>query len=179
MKRLETKLEGVFLLEPKIFNDERGFFAEYFNQKTLRDLQIEMSILQLNVASNKKRGTIRGLHYQISPFEEDKIIWCTRGSIYDVILDIRPTSSSYGKWIGVNLSENQPLLVFIPKGLAHGYQVLEDDTQVTYFVSEYYHPESGRGVRWNDPTFHINWPINSGVILNKRDSNYPDFKVSI
>ncbi len=178
MKLVETKIDGVVLLEPKLFPDDRGYFTEIFNQKTLRDLKIEMPICQSNVAYNKKRGTIRGMHYQIPPFEEQKIIWCISGAIFDVVVDIRPNSRTFSKWIGFNLSEKEPLLVFIPKGLAHGYQVLEDNTQVTYLVSEFYHPESARGVRWNDPAFQINWPINSGIAINERDANYPDFKAS-
>jgi dTDP-4-dehydrorhamnose 3,5-epimerase len=176
MKLIETKLQGVFLLEPKIFQDDRGFFTEIFNQNTLRELKLEMRICQVNLSSNKKQGTIRGMHYQIHPFEEEKVILCTQGAIFDVVVDIRPTSPSFGKWMGFNLSEKAPLLVFIPKGLAHGYQVLEDDSQVTYFVSEFYHPESARGVRWNDPAFQIKWPINADITINERDSNYPDFK---
>lgn len=175
MKFISTKLNGAYLIELKRLEDERGFFARSWCQKEFLDYGLDANLVQCNISFNLKKGTLRGMHYQIAPYEEVKLLRCTQGAIYDVIIDLNPNSSSFKQWIGVELSAENRLMIYIPKGFAHGFQTLEDHTEVFYQMSEFYHPECARGVRWNDPTFAIEWPIEDSIISEK-DRQYEDFK---
>ncbi|ACK67302.1 dTDP-4-dehydrorhamnose 3,5-epimerase [Rippkaea orientalis PCC 8801] len=175
MKFISTKLNGAYLIELKRLEDERGFFARSWCQKEFLDYGLDANLVQCNISFNLKKGTLRGMHYQIAPYEEVKLLRCTQGAIYDVIIDLNLESSSFKQWIGVELSAENRLMIYIPKGFAHGFQTLEDHTEVFYQMSEFYHPECARGVRWNDPTFAIEWPIEDPIISEK-DRQYEDFK---
>lgn len=170
----ETKLKGAYLIEIEPIEDERGFFARSFCRNELKAHEIDMEIVQCNISYNKRKGTLRGMHYQAAPYQEGKIVSCTRGSIYDVIIDLRDDSSTYCKWIAVGLSALRRNMLYVPKGFAHGFLTLEDNTEVFYHMSEFYAPGYGRGVRWNDPAFGIEWPDNVSVISNQ-DKSFPDF----
>lgn len=167
----ETKLKGSYLIEIEPIEDERGFFARTFCRKEFEAQGIQFNIVQCNTSYNKKRGTLRGMHYQVKPHEEAKLVRCTRGAVYDVLIDLRPDSPTFKQWNAVELSPENRQLLFVPKGVAHGFQTLEDNTELMYQMSEYYHPEVARGVRWNDPTFGIMWPLSSPV-LSDRDRSY-------
>jgi dTDP-4-dehydrorhamnose 3,5-epimerase len=172
---IEIKLRGAYLikLEPK--EDVRGFFARSYCELEFRKLGFKPCSAQCNVSYNRKRGTLRGMHYQAAPFAEAKLVTCLSGAIYDVIIDLRPESPSYCEWLSVQLNSFRPRpMLYIPEGFAHGFQTLEDDTEVLYQMSEFYHPESTRGVRWNDPAFGIKWPDIQPTI-SERDRNFPDF----
>ena len=171
----ETRLKGAYVIEIEQKKDERGFFARSFCEKEFAAHNIKLQIKQSNISYNAKRGTLRGMHYQIAPYEEAKIVSCIRGTIYDVIIDLRPGSSAYCKWLAIELSAQNYVSFYIPEGFAHGFQALTDDTIVMYQMSEFYYPESSRGVRWNDRSFNIRWPI-LPCILSDKDANYPDYK---
>jgi dTDP-4-dehydrorhamnose 3,5-epimerase len=171
----ETKIKGVYIIEPELLTDERGFFARSFCKEEFQKLELETDIVQCNISYNKKKGTLRGMHYQVPPFEEAKIVSCTKGSIYDVALDLRRDTLTYCQWVATDLSEENFKMMYIPRGCAHGFQTLEDDTMVYYQMTESYHPECTRGVRWDDPVFKIYWPI-SGSIISKKDNELPNFK---
>jgi dTDP-4-dehydrorhamnose 3,5-epimerase len=174
MKFQETKLPGVFeiLLDP--MSDDRGFFARSWCQREFESHGLNSRLVQCNVSFNQREGTLRGLHYQAAPFAEAKVVRCTSGAIYDVAVDLRPKSPAYKQWLGVTLTAAERNMLFIPEGLAHGFLTLGDNTEVFYQMSEFYDPASARGVRWNDPAFRINWPLEPQVISN-RDRDYPDF----
>lgn len=172
----ETKLRGAFIIEPEIFEDERGFFARSFSEKEFEANGINGRMAECNISFNKRRHTIRGLHFQADPFAQAKLVRCTRGAIYDVIVDLRPDSPTFKQWIGQELTAENRLMIYVPAGFAHGYQTLEDNTEMYYQVSEFYAPESCGGVRWNDPAFAIRWPAMDGITINQRDRSYPDFK---
>jgi len=155
----ELSIGGAFLIELELLNDERGFFARSFCQQEFEEHGLNPCIAQCNVSFNRLKGTLRGLHYQAKPYEEAKLVRCIRGSIYDVVLDLRPASASYLKWLALELSSNKYQMLYIPPGCAHGFQTLEDNCEVFYQMSEFYHPEAARGCRWNDPRFNIKWPI--------------------
>jgi dTDP-4-dehydrorhamnose 3,5-epimerase len=176
MNIAETKLAGAFLVEPLRFDDERGFFARSWS---LRDLPgwDSVSLVESNVSYNKSRGTLRGMHYQCAPHQQAKIIRCTRGRVYDVIVDLRPDSHTFKEWVAFELSSENLRTLFVPEGFAHGFQTLEDDTEIFYLVSEYYAPASQRGVRWDDPAFRIEWPHAPRRVMADRDRVYPDFKL--
>ena len=182
MKFIETSLKGAYVIKLEPFEDERGYFARSFCSKEFMDQGINAKYVQCNIALNRRKGTLRGMHYQAEPYEEAKVVMCTAGAIYDVIVDLRPDSSSYCKWFSVELIANYSTttsnykMLYIPKGFAHGFQTLEDDTVVFYQMSEYYHSEHTRGVRWNDPAFEIKWPCNPTVISH-RDQQYVNFCV--
>jgi len=169
----ETKIKGVYIIEPELLTDERGFFARSFCKEEFRKHGLETEIVQCNISYNKHKGTVRGMHYQVPPFEEEKIVSCTKGSIYDVVVDLRRDSPTYFKWIATGLSDNNFKMVYIPKGCAHGFQTLEDDAIVYYQMMEFFHPECARGVRWDDPMFKIDWPIYQTVIMSQKDGGYP------
>jgi len=169
-----TGIEGAYIIEPEPLADERGFFARSFCREEFLKNGLESRIVQCNISSNKRSGTLRGMHYQIPPFEEAKIVSCIRGSIYDVVLDLRRGSSTYRRWSGVELSENNYTMVYIPKGCAHGFLTLEDDCVVYYQMTEFFHPECARGVRWDDPAFGITWP-HPAEIISEKDQSYPDY----
>jgi len=163
----ETKLKGAYVINIEPIEDERGFFARSFCQKEFEQLGLNPCVAQCNISFNKKKGTLRGMHYQAAPHEEAKLVSCVKGSIYDVIIDLRPGSITYCQWVSVELSAENHKMLYIPEGFAHGFQTLEDNTEVFYQMSEFYHPESARGVRWNDPAFGIEWPLEERIISKK------------
>jgi len=170
----ETKLRGAYIIELEPLEDERGFFARSFCQKEFEEHSLNFSIVQCNLSYNKKKGTLRGMHYQIAPHKEAKLVSCIKGAIYDVIIDLRPDSPTLKQWIVVELTAENRRMLYIPEGFTHGFQTMEDNTEVFYQMSEFYHPESAKGVRWNDPAFGIVWPADIRVISD-RDRQYPDF----
>jgi len=171
----KTSLKDSYIIELELMEDKRGFFARSFCQREFEKHGLNPSIVQCNVSYNKRKGTLRGMHYQVAPYKESKLISCIRGSMYDVIIDLRNDSPTYCKWMSVHLSANSYGLLYVPEGCAHGFQTLEDDTIVFYQMSEFYHPECSRGIGWNDPFFQIKWPIRD-IIVSPRDDNYPRFK---
>ena len=172
MKFIETRLKGAFIIEPERLEDERGFFARTFCQKEFEAHGLNPKMVQCNISYNKHKGTLRGMHYQAAPMAEAKLVRCTRGAIYDVIIDLRHESPTYCQWLAEELSTENSRMTYIPEGFAHGFQTLEDDTEVFYQMSEFYSPEHARGVRWDDPVFGIEWPLNTKIISEK-DNNYP------
>jgi dTDP-4-dehydrorhamnose 3,5-epimerase len=170
-----TKLEGVYVIEPERFDDERGFFARAWSSVELASLGVVGQFIEANFSYNHKRGTLRGLHWQAAPHGQDKLVRCTQGSVFDVGVDLRRDSPTYGEWISVELSAANHLMLYVPDGFAHGYLTLEDHSEVLYLVTSDFAPESSRGARWNDPAFGIRWPNMGAFILNERDRNYPDF----
>ena len=174
MKFTETKLKGAFIVEIEKLTDDRGFFARAWCRKEFEAHGLTSAVVQANVSFNRKRGTLRGMHYQIAPFQESKLIRCTRGAIYDVIIDLRPESPTYKEWIGVELTADNYTLFFVPEDFSHGFITLMDDTEITYQVSQFYTPGSEKGIRFNDPIFNIQWPLEVSVISDK-DSNWSDF----
>ena len=173
----QTKLNGAYVIEPERFEDERGFFARAWSAKELSALGVVGQFVEANFAYNHKRGTLRGLHWQAAPNEQAKLVRCTRGSIFDVAVDLRPESETYGQWTSVELSAANRLLFYVPDGFAHGYLTLEDDSEVLYLVTSDFAPASSRGARWNDPALGIRWPDVGELIINERDNNYPDFRL--
>lgn len=170
----EVDLPGAFVIDLDRVNDERGFFARAWSQDEFRNHGLTHRVVQANVAYNDRRGTLRGMHYQAAPHEEAKLIRCTRGSLYDVIIDLRPGSPTYRRWTGVELTAGDGRMFYVPEGFAHGYQTLEDDTEVYYLVSEPYAPQAERGVRWDDPAFAIDWPAAEQRIISEKDRGWPD-----
>jgi len=174
MKFIETPLKGAFVIELEKRGDERGFFARTFCKKEFEANGLNNEIVQINNSLSKDKGTLRGMHYQLSPKSEDKIVRCIKGSLYDVIIDLRPDSETFKKWFGTELSaENRNMLV-VPKGFAHGFITLEENTETFYLVTEYYSPEHERGVRYNDTAFGIKWPMEP-IVISEKDKNHPDF----
>jgi len=172
-----TKIPGIFIIEPELFEDDRGFFARSWSEWELTALGVESRFIEGNTSFNKQAGTLRGMHYQAAPCGQAKLIRCTRGSIYDVGVDIRKDSATFGQWVGIELSAENRLMLYLPADIAHGYLTLEDNTEVYYQVTQVYSSESSRGFRWNDPTFGIEWPRLESLKINRRDRGYPDFKV--
>jgi dTDP-4-dehydrorhamnose 3,5-epimerase len=170
----KTKVKGAFVIEPELFKDSRGFFARTWCQREMEEQGINPRLVQCNISFNKTRGTLRGMHFQVAPYEEAKLVRCTMGSIYDVIIDLRPKSPTFKQHIAVVLSAQSRKMLYVPEGLAHGFLTLEDNTEVFYQMSQFYSAEDARGVRWNDPTFGIAWPLNPSII-SERDRNYSDF----
>ena len=171
----ETKLKGAYVVELEPIEDERGFFARSFCQDEFRKNGIDFNIVQCNISYNKSKGTLRGMHYQIKPYEEAKLVSCTSGVIYDVIIDLRPDSPTYCQWFAVELSAEDYKMLYVPECFAHGFQTLENNTVVFYQMSEFYHPECARGVRWDDPAFGIKWPL-SVKIISEKDKKFQTFK---
>ena len=171
----ETSLAGAYRIEFERFEDARGFFARSFCREEFARHGLNPRIEQCNVSFNRERGTLRGMHYQVAPHQEDKLVRCTRGALLDVIIDLRPESPTFCGWTAVELTAGNRLMFYVPEGFAHGFQTLEDDTEVCYQMSAAYAPESAQGVRWNDPRFAIDWPINP-PILSEQDLFYPDFE---
>lgn len=170
----ETKLNGAFVIEPERFEDERGFFTRNWSQREFADRGLNAQFVESNTSLSLKKGTLRGLHYQVAPHAQVKLVRCTQGPIYDVIIDLRADSVAFTQWTAVELSAENGVMLYIPEGFAHGFQTLNANTEVFYLVSAYYAPESARGVRWNDPAFEIKWPHADRTII-ARDSEYPDF----
>jgi len=172
MKFQATSLAGAYLIEPELRADERGFFARVFCVDEFAEHGLCTQWKQANLAYNKFKGITRGMHYQHSPNAEVKLVRCTRGSVFDAMIDMRPASATYRQWYGAELSEANQAMLYIPEGFAHGYQVLQDDSELHYMVSALYAPESEAGVRWNDPSVNIDWPVNSSVQLSEKDEQW-------
>lgn len=172
----ETKLPGAFVIAPQRLEDERGFFSRSFCRHEFAVRGLNPDVAQCNVSFNRDAGTLRGMHYQVAPHAEDKLVRCTRGKLYDVIVDLRLESPTFTQWIALELTGDNGRMLYVPKGCAHGFQTLEDDTEVFYQMSEFYHAESARGVRWNDPAFGIQWPAGVELIISERDRNWPDYR---
>lgn len=170
----ETKIKGAFIIEPEKKEDERGFFARSYDKGIFRERGLNPNVLQCNISFSKLKGTIRGMHYQLSPYQEAKFLRCTRGSIFDVIIDLRSQSSTYKQWIGVELNSQNYKMLYAPEGTAAGFQSLEDNTELFYQVSQTYKPEYERGIRWDDPIFNIRWPLKPTTI-SKKDLSHPPF----
>jgi dTDP-4-dehydrorhamnose 3,5-epimerase len=168
----ELELEGAYVIELDLKEDNRGFFARTWDEKEFAAQGLEPRVVQCNVSFNPRRGTVRGMHYQRAPHEEVKLVRCTRGSILDVIVDLRPGSPTARRWVGVELTWQNRRMMYVPRGLAHGYQSLEDETEVTYQVSEFYHPESEGRLLWNDPAIGIEWPV-AEVVISDKDRTAP------
>lgn len=171
----ETKLNGAFTIQPEKREDARGFFARAWCQNEFEAHGLASRMVQANVSFNRKKGTLRGMHYQIPPFQEVKLVRCTRGSIYDVIIDLRPQSDTYKEWLGVRLRAESHGMLYVPEGFAHGFQTLEEGTEVFYQVSQFYTPTHERGVRWNDPAFGIAWPEAGSRVISAKDESWPDY----
>ena len=174
MRFHKTPLGGAHLVELEKRGDDRGFFARLYCEREFAAAGLTDRIVQVNNALSAKRGTLRGMHYQLGESAEVKLVRCIRGAVWDVILDLRPQSSSFGKWFGAELTYENRLMMYVPQGFAHGLITLNDETEVIYLVSNYYAPELERGVRWNDPRFAIAWPIAPAEISTK-DASWPDF----
>lgn len=171
-----TPLQGGYVIEPQRRGDERGFFARVFCQKELAEQGLTCNVVQANNSFSAKARTLRGLHYQLPPHCETKIVRCIRGSIYDVMVDLRPDSSTFGKHFGAELTAANQKMMYVPKGFAHGFITLADDCEVLYLVDEFYSPDRERGLRWNDPFFKVEW-LESPVCLSERDAAHPDFSL--
>jgi dTDP-4-dehydrorhamnose 3,5-epimerase len=173
----ETKLKGAFVVELEAFEDVRGFFARAWSDREFEAFGLNARFVETNISFNKKRGTLRGMHYQLPPYQQVKLVRCTRGSIYDVIIDLRTDSPTFKQWYALELSAENHLMLYVPGEFAHGFQTLRDNTEVFYQTSAYYAPEHCRGVRWNDFAFNITWP-DDDLVMVERDRNYQDFEVS-
>lgn len=173
----KTNLEGAFVIDIEKKEDDRGFFARAFCANEFSTNNLDSKFVQANTSFNYKKGTLRGMHFQKSPYEEDKLVRCTKGSIIDAIIDLRKDSPTYKKWFGVELSEENRKSLYVPKGFAHGYMTLKDNTEVTYLVTQFYTPEADSGIKYNDPAFNIEWPM-TPVVISEKDSNHPDYKES-
>jgi len=171
MKFIETKLKDAYIIEIEPISDDRGFFARSWCQQEFSNRGLNPNLVQCNISFNLKKGTLRGMHYQANPHEEAKLVRCIRGAIYDVIIDIRPDSSTFKDWLSVDLNADNRKMLYIPEGFAHGFQTLDDNSEVFYQMSNFYHPESARGIRWNDPEFQLEWQIESKII-SERDLSY-------
>ena len=176
MRFTETSIPGVFLIDPDVFEDERGAFVRAWMPDEAAAHGLETKIVQASLALTRDRGTIRGLHYQAAPFGEAKTVRTVRGAIFDVAVDLRPDSPTYLRWVGFELSAANRRVMYLPVGCAHGYQTLEDNSEVFYFVSAAYSPAHQRGARWNDAAFGIKWPLGAPTCINARDAEYPDYR---
>ena len=166
----ETILKNAYVIELEKREDHRGFFARTWDEKEFEKHNLNSNLVQCNVSFSKKCGTLRGMHYQKKPFEESKVIRCVKGKIFDVIIDLRSSSSTFKKWFGVELTEENYKMLYVPEGFAHGFQTLEDNSEIIYQVSEFYTPKSELGIHWNDPAFNITWPIEEKIITEKDNS---------
>jgi dTDP-4-dehydrorhamnose 3,5-epimerase len=173
-----TPLEGAFVIDIERHHDSRGFFARSFCQEEFRKMGLNPLLAQCNISFNEKVGTFRGMHYQVPPHAEAKLVRCTRGSLYDIIVDLRPGSPTFRKHFGVTLTDKNRRMLYIPELFAHGFITTQEETEIFYQMSEFYTPESARGFRWNDPYFDIRLPVEVSVISD-RDRTYPDFAASI
>jgi dTDP-4-dehydrorhamnose 3,5-epimerase len=171
----ETKLPGAYVIELEQIEDARGFFARAWSLTEFADHGLETRIAQCSLSGNNRRGTLRGMHFQRTPHEEVKLVRCIRGALHDVIVDLRATSPFFRQWTAVELTQENRRMLYVPPGLAHGFQTLVDDTEILYMVSEPYAPESADGVRWNDPAFGIQWPLGEPSVISEKDRNWPDF----
>ena len=173
----ETKLDGAYVVKPEKREDERGFFARGWCIKEAEAQGLTGKMVQSNISYNKTKGTLRGMHFQVEPYQEVKIVRCVRGSIFDVIVDLRPTSLTFCQWYGVELTQDNGYMLYVPENFAHGYQTLTDGAEVHYLVSEYYTPQAERGVRFDDPAFAIKWPDVENRIISLKDRQWADFVI--
>jgi dTDP-4-dehydrorhamnose 3,5-epimerase len=171
----QTKLPGVYQLELERFEDNRGFLAPSFSARDFAKHGMASIFVESNISYSKHAGTLRGMHYQAAPHGQDKLVRCTRGAIFDVAVDLRPQSPTFKQWIGVHLTDENRSMLYLPADCAHGFQTLVDDTEVFYMVSSPYEPAAGRGFRWDDPAFLLEWPATDKRILVERDRTYPDY----
>src|SRR5450432_3274176 len=170
-----TTLPGAFIIQPERHEDERGWFARTFSQDEFEAHGLNSCVAQCSVSYNKMAGTFRGMHYQTKPYEEAKVVRCTMGAIYDIVIDIRPASPTYCQWFATELNVTNGAMLYIPEGFAHGFLTLADNTEVYYQMSEFYHPEAAKGFQWNDPLFKLELPLLPRVI-SMRDASYPDYR---
>ena len=173
-----TPLPGAYVVELEPLRDERGWFARTFDAATFAEFGLDPAVVQCNVSFNERAGTLRGMHFQAAPHGEPKLVRCTRGAVFDVIVDLRPDSPAFCRWFGIELRGGGTSSLFIPTGLAHGFQTLEDASEVHYQMGHQYVPSAANGVRWNDPAFGIEWPDQpaTGPIISERDAAYPDYR---
>ncbi len=174
----ETALPGAFVIDLEKRGDERGFFARTWCRREFQEHGLDTDIAQCSVSFNARRGTLRGLHYQAPPHGEVKLVRCTRGAVYDVIVDLRPESPTFLGWLAVELAAESGRMLYVPERFAHGFQTLVDGTEVAYQISEYYTPEAGRGVRWDDPALGIEWPDVDERTISEKDRSWPDVDVA-
>ena len=171
----ESKLKGAYIIDPERISDERGFFARQWCVKEFAAHGLHSTVVQVNVGHSVKLGTLRGMHFQVSPYAEVKVVHCPRGAVYDVIIDFRADSPTCGEWVGVELTEENHRILYVPEGFAHGYQTLVDNTDLVYQTSEFYAKEAARGVRYNDPAFRIAWPLPVSIVSGA-DKNWADYE---
>lgn len=171
----ETPLQGAYLIDVERLEDSRGFFARSWCQDEFSKYDLATNLAQCNISFNTQKGTLRGMHYQAEPYPEEKLVRCTMGAIYDVIIDLRPNSATFKDWFGVELTAENRRALFVPTGFAHGFQTLIDRTEVFYQMSEFFHPELACGIRWDDPAFGIDWHKKT-LIISERDQSYLDFQ---
>ena len=171
----ETEIPGAWVIEPELIEDERGFFTRVFDAEEFRSRGLDPDLAQGSISFNERAGTLRGMHFQREPHAEAKLVRVTRGSIYDVVVDLRRDSELFMRWTAVELTAENRLALYIPTGLAHGFQTLEDGSEVHYAISEYYEPSASTGVRWDDPAFAIDWPRADERVMSEKDRSWPDF----
>jgi dTDP-4-dehydrorhamnose 3,5-epimerase len=171
----ETELKGAFEIHIEPRADERGFFARSWCRDEFEEHKLNPRLAQCNISFNSRKGTLRGMHYQVAPYAEAKVVRCTQGSVHDVLIDLRPESPTFKQWVAVSLTAENRKMVYVPEGFAHGFLTLEDNTEVFYQMSEFYSAESARGIRWNDPAFGIAWP-GTVKVISERDRSYPNFE---
>jgi dTDP-4-dehydrorhamnose 3,5-epimerase len=175
MKFIETRLPGAFIIEFEPVPDNRGWFARSFCSDEFAEHGLHNNFVQCNISYNLRRGTLRGMHYQVAPHTEAKLIRCVTGSIYDVIIDLRPQSGTHLQWQAFEMDRHNNCMLYVPEGFAHGFQTQEDNTEVFYQMSSAYEPSAASGIRWNDPLFAIDWPIPE-LIISDKDAMYPDYQ---
>lgn len=171
MKFTETPLKGAFVIDPENLEDERGFFARSFCIEEFKAHGLNPRVVQCNISFNRKKGTVRGMHYQAKPHEEVKLVRCTMGAIFDVIIDLRPKSATFRQWSGVELTAANRKALYVPEGFAHGFQTLQDNTEIFYQMSQAHNPRYNRGVRWDDPAFGVQWPV-AEITISEKDKGY-------
>jgi dTDP-4-dehydrorhamnose 3,5-epimerase len=174
LKITPTTIAGVFLVDIERLSDDRGFFARTSCVREFAEHGLNTAWVQSSISYNQKKGTLRGMHYQAEPAPETKLVRCTAGAVFDVVVDLRPDSATFRQWLGVELSAENRRAIYIPPGIAHGFQTLADETELFYQISEFFRPELSRGVRWDDPAFKIDWPAADPRIMSERDRSYPD-----
>lgn len=172
----ETKLAGVYIIDTERVEDERGFFARAYDEAAFAERGLQTDFPQCNISFNRYKGTLRGMHYQVEPHGEAKLIRCTMGALYDVALDVRPVSPTYKQWLAVELSAENRRMFYLPTGIAHGFMTLQDNTEIFYMMGATYHPECARGLRWDDPAFAIEWP-ETDIVISEKDRNFPLWKI--
>ena len=174
MKFTPLKLTGAYIIEPEALVDERGIFARTYCRKEFEERGLNPILVQCSTSFNERRGTLRGLHYRVAPHAEVKLVRCTRGAVYDVVVDLRPESPTFRKWCAIELTADNRTMVYVPEGFAHGFETLEDSSEVFYQMSEFREPAHERGIRWSEPAFKFKWPFEP-VVISARDRTYTDF----